>query len=290
MNRAVVLIVCAVVAVCSLFLSCVTQEVEVVETYYETEYRTEYKTERYAEMETVVVSAKEGREYLDPVAKWQTGLYFWDSGAPMTHYFGYQIDPSRYSNARVRIEINRPQLRLPGYIVAIDLTGAGQVPPKPEVAHGIFPSPFPEEVWWFDGLAWLLAEEGRFLGGVRTMENCAEYRPSDVGWWLALKIPGEQITISIFSDVVLPWAGKVACGGDSIEFDASGKLEFAVFANAWHASPIGSVKLIWWDEVTAQRLVTRERQVAYQVPYQVEKKEVVKQMKKVPFWEAVFGK
>lgn len=290
MNRVIVLAVCAILATSSLLVSCVEQETEVVETYYDTEYRTEYKTEQYTETETMVISSKEGREFLDPVVKWQTGLYFWDSGAPLTHYFGYQIDPNRHPNARIRIEINRPQLRLPGYIVAIDLTGAGQVPPKPEVAHGIFPSPFPEEVRWFDGLSWLLAEEGRFLGGVRTMEDCTEYYPGDVGWRLGLKIPAVQVTISMVSDVTLPWANRVACGGDSIEFDASGIWEFAIFANAWHTSPIGTVKLIWRDEVTAQRPVVKERQVAYQVPYQVEKQRVVKQVKKVPFWEAIFGK
>lgn len=291
MNRTVALALCVLGALSLLLpVSCVSRETEAVETYYETEYRTEYKTEQYTEMETVVVSVKEGREFLDPVVKWQTGLYFWDSGAPLTYYYGYQLEPDRHPKARVRIEVNRPQLRLLGYIVVIDLTGAGQLPPKPEVAPGIFPSPSPEEWRWFDSLAWLLAEEGRFLGGVRTVEDCADYYPGGVGWRLGLKIPGVQITISLVSSVTIPWADKVPCGNDVIEFDASGVWEFAIFANAWHTSPISTVRLVWRDEVTAQRAVTKERQVAYQVPYQVEKQRVVKQVKKVPFWEAMFGK
>jgi hypothetical protein len=36
--------------------------------------------------------------------------------------------------------------------------------------------------------------------------------------------------------------------------------------------------------------VTKERQVPYSEPYQVEKQRVVKQIKKVPFWEAIFGR
>lgn len=62
-------------------------------------------------------------------------------------------------------------------------------------------------------------------------------------------------------------------------FDASGIWEFAVFVNVWHTSPIGTVELVWRDEVTAQKPVTRERQVAYRLPYQV-KKQRVKQVKR----------
>jgi hypothetical protein len=290
MNRAVALAMFVAVMAGCLLVSCVNQEVEVVETYYETEYRTGYKTEQYTEMETVVVSTKQGKEYLDPVVKWQTGLYFWGSGAPLTYYYGYELEPTQHSKAKVKIEVNRPQLRLPGYIVAIDLSGPGQVPPKPEVAHGIFPSPSPEERRWFDSLVWLLAEERRFISGVRTAEDCAKYYPGDVGWWLGLKIPAAHTTISLLSDVTIPWADRVPCGNEIIEFDASGIYEFAIFANAWHTSPISSVTLVWQDEVTTQRPVTKERQVPYSEPYQVEKQRVVKQIKKVPFWEAIFGR
>jgi hypothetical protein len=79
-------------------------------------------------------------------------------------------------------------------------------------------------------------------------------------------------------------------GGNQILFDANGIREFGILATTWDAYAIKSVKLLWTDEVTGTKTVTGERQVPYQVPYQVEKQRTVMQPETVPFWDAIFGK
>ncbi|MCJ7516208.1 MAG: hypothetical protein MUO89_09665 [Dehalococcoidia bacterium] len=79
-------------------------------------------------------------------------------------------------------------------------------------------------------------------------------------------------------------------GGSQILFDANGVREFGILATTWNAYAIKSVKLLWTDEVTGTKTVTGERQVPYQVPYQVEKQRTVYQTETVPFWDAIFGK
>lgn len=58
----------------------------------------------------------------------------------------------------------------------------------------------------------------------------------------------------------------------------------------WNLYAISSVALVWLDDIIEQRAVTKERQVPYDVPVQVEKQRSVMQAEKVPFWEAIFRK
>ena len=87
--------------------------------------------------------------------------------------------------------------------------------------------------------------------------------------------------------------GEVYLGsgtGNQIVFDANGVMEFGILATTWDAYAIRSVKLVWTDEVIGPKTVTGERQVPYQVPYQVEKQRTVYKSETVPFWDAIFGK
>jgi hypothetical protein len=87
--------------------------------------------------------------------------------------------------------------------------------------------------------------------------------------------------------------GEVRTGvgmDDYIVFDADGIREFGIFATTWHAYSISSVRLTWVDEVIGKTTVTRERQVPYQVPYQVEKQRTVTKIQKVPVWEVILGR
>jgi hypothetical protein len=77
---------------------------------------------------------------------------------------------------------------------------------------------------------------------------------------------------------------------DYIVFDADGITEFGIFATTWHIYSISSVYLTWADEVIGKTTVTRERQVPYQVPYQVEKQRTVTEIQRVPVWEVILGR
>jgi hypothetical protein len=90
-----------------------------------------------------------------------------------------------------------------------------------------------------------------------------------------------------------PLLGQVQLGPDAatqITFDGSGVTEFGIFATTWNAYAVRSVKLVWTDEVLGTKTVTGEKQVPYQVPYQVEKQRTVYKTESVPFWEAISGK
>jgi hypothetical protein len=78
--------------------------------------------------------------------------------------------------------------------------------------------------------------------------------------------------------------------GDSIVFDANGVMEFGILATTWNYYSITSVRLNWTDETIGKKTVTGERQVPYQVPYQVEKQRTVYKTETVPFWDAILGR
>jgi hypothetical protein len=87
--------------------------------------------------------------------------------------------------------------------------------------------------------------------------------------------------------------GEVYLGsgtGNQIVFDANGIREFGILATTWDAYAIRSVRLVWTDEVIGPKTVTGERQVPYQVSYQVEKQRTVYKSETVPFWDAIFGR
>lgn len=233
-------------------VSCVTKELPVTETYYETEY----KTETYTETENVVVKTVDGKEYLNPVDKWQTNLYFLPGGASpgklafpsvyeLTYYYGYEITSAAYSRSRVEINFYSTALRQEGEIRVIDLTGVGQVPHKPEPPMRKFIT----ETWgkkWLDDLNAVVTNPERILGNLLTGTGEAK---------------------------------------NQIIFDASGITVFAIFANTWNQYAVKSVELIWSDDTIEPKTITKERQV----PVQVEKQRTVTTIEKIPIWEAVFG-
>lgn len=232
-------------------VSCVTKEVPVIETYYETEY----ETETYSETENVIVTTLEGKEYLYPIAKWQTNLYFppgeasaaqltFPSVYKLTYYYGYEINTAEHSRIQVEINVSPAALQKEGEIRVIDLTGIGQMPNKPDPPIRKFIT----ETWgkkWLDDLNVVVTNHERILGALNT-ESEAE---------------------------------------NQIIFDASGITDFAIFANTWSLYAIKNVKLNWYDDTFEQKTVIKERKV----PIQVEKQRTVMTTKRVPIWEVVFG-
>ena len=225
--------------------SCVTRQVPVVETYSETEYKTEYKTETYTETVDAVIDSRQGRTFLNPKVKWYTDIIFPGfEGSGGSYYYGYQIEPSAHSKNQVEIHISQGAQQQNGLVRVYDLTGIGQLPPRP--------TPYK--------LAWLLTEEVNWINGINGMLNSA-------------RVLGELRT----------GAGM----GDSIVFDANGVMEFGILATTWNYYSITSVRLNWTDETMGKKTVTGERQVPYQVPYQVEKQRTVYKTETVPFWDVI---
>jgi hypothetical protein len=155
--------------------SCVTREIPTVETYYETEYRTEYRTETYTETVDAVIKSKQGKKYLSPKIKWYTNLIssgFEGSGG--TYYYGYQLDASGHSNAQVEIRISPGAQAQKGLVRVYDLTGIGQIPPRPTPFKEWYMGLYPEELNWLNKFNYTLST-ARLLGEVRTGVGMDDY-------------------------------------------------------------------------------------------------------------------
>jgi len=154
-------------------MSCVTVEVPEVETYYETEYRTEYKTETYTETVDAVIESQEGKKYIRPKIKWHTDVFapgFEGSGG--TYYYGYQIDPSGHSKAQVEVHISPGAQQQKGMVRVYDLTGIGQIPPRPTPYKKFWYQP--DELSWLNQLNYIL-NTTQMLGERRTGTGKGEY-------------------------------------------------------------------------------------------------------------------
>ncbi len=153
--------------------SCVTTKVPVVETYYETEYRTEYKTETYTETVDAVVDSRQDKVYLNPKVKWYTDLVlpgFEGSGG--TYYYGYQLDSSGHSKTQVEIHISQGAQAQKGLVRVYDLTGIGQIPPRPTPYNKFWYEPV--ELNWLNSLNYTLST-ARILGELRTGVGMDDY-------------------------------------------------------------------------------------------------------------------
>jgi len=227
--------------------SCVTRQIPVTETYFETEYKTEYRIETYSETVNAVIDSRQGKTYLNPQVKWYTDLLvpgFEGSGG--TYYYGYHIDPSVHSKNQVEVRISQTAQEQSGIVRVYDLTGIGQIPPRPT----------PYKKFW--------------------------YEPSEVDWLNRLN--AVLSTAHQFGEVRL---GTGVVTEAQIVFDANGVIEFGIFATTWNAYAIRSVRLVWIDEVMGQKTITGEKQIPYQVSYQVEKQRTVYKTETVPFWDAL---
>jgi len=253
-----------IIAICLVFsVSCVIKEVPVTETYYETEYRTEYRTETYTE------AGKEHRDVLTPKKVWCSSIYFkewkWGESSPSylsqfptstvrSCYTGFEISAVGHSKSQIRLTLISTGTG-PWIMGIYDLTKVGQIPSPP--THG----------------------ETVQRGGVWYFILTPEYQP----WFDNLN--------SVVSDPknILYFTDSDQYTSQEIIVNVTGVEELGIITTSvpnFAADPTYAIvekyQLIWFDEVT------KERQVPYQVPYQIEKQRTVTQTKKVPFWEAIF--
>jgi len=162
-----------IVALSLCAVSCVTTEVPAVETYYETEYRTEYKTETYTETVDAVVDSRQGRNYLRPSVKWYTDVVIAGfAGSGGTYYYGYQVNPSGHSKAQIEVRVSSGAQQQKGLVRVYDLTGIGQIPPRPTPFQEIWYQP--AELSWLNSLNYIL-NTAHVLGEVRTGAGMDDY-------------------------------------------------------------------------------------------------------------------
>ena len=203
--------ICSVFMMASLLFvtSCVAREVTTVETYYETEYRTEYRTETYTETVDAVVESKQGKKYLSPKIKWYTNLIssgFEGSGG--TYYYGYQLDTSGHSNAKLEIRISPGAQQQKGLVRVYDLTGIGQIPPRPTPFKDWYMGLYPDELNWLSKFNYTLST-ARLLGEVRTGVGMDDYIVFDADGIREFGIFATTWHAYSISSVRLTWVDEV---------------------------------------------------------------------------------
>jgi hypothetical protein len=276
------LLVTPSIIICLVFtVSCVSKEVPVTETYYETEYKTEYKTENYTAIEDVVVKTAEDSESVGIKSQWKTSLvYLSESGSDLICYYGYDIRAQEHSRSHIQISFNlQPQLHK-GIIYVIDLTGDcyDQNIQYPDVLFGYL---FMEQLTDIEERQISQPSlKGPPTGGgiMPGLEN--EYKHQWLDGFYALAKNPKRLLAELSVDK--------ATANDQITFDAKDIKAFAIVIATNPEIKQPSVKLTWSDDIIEKQTVTKEKQVPYQVPVQVEKQRTIMQTKKVPFWEAIF--
>jgi len=250
-------------------LSCVTKEYAVTENYTEIEMRTEYKTESYTDIETIVTQIP-SEEVISPIIKWgspylrMSGGLDYNCGKEDSRgfkdiwYSGYDITANRGSHIKI---VFPEQLQREAREVEIyDFTNTGNIdaPPNPDlIGYGCtgccLQSGGRFSRWLASANAKLI--DARYLGGESSLH---------------------------FNDL----------GASVIEFDRKGAKIIGVLIYgtkySWNATM--TTTLVSYDTNVEEKTVTKERQVPYQVPYEIEKQGTVMQTKRVPFWESIFNK
>lgn len=250
MNKSLsVFVVLAVLGLLLIQPACVSKEFPVMETYEDVEYKTEYKTETYTEVVKTVIEVGKGRNSLLPVSKWFNSLYYWEY-KPIRSTYYY------------------------GYFI-------GPVPyPKSEVVIHLS-----KGVRSYEGIIKVYD-----LTGVGQIPQ----QPTSFSQWGPV-FSYDQARWTVDFNRVLTNArvlGETVMGPgapEDITFDSRGVWEFAVLVNSYFDHAIYYAELYWADETVKDEVVTKQRQVTQQVPYKVLKQRTVTEVRKVPFWDALFS-
>ena len=244
------LLIISIVIPSIIIISCVNIRIAETETYYETEYKTEYRTETYTELEDI----------LSPASQWSTLIDFTDEGPSCfgakalrngtTYFYGYVVDNNGSECNPNQIEIT--------------------LSPMTSGSLGIYNINGPLSTM-----------------GPHVWEWLSPYQSDE--WNISTSIAHRLNVISVPAHTIYyePVSEDIK---NEITFTIRGlsRSAFVVLINTLEESPLDNVILVSGYGRTERKMVTRERQVPYQVPVQVEKQRTIMQIKKVPFWEAIF--
>jgi len=296
-TRTPALLVAIIVGTALLLLpSCVTQEYTVTETYYDTEYRTEYKTETYTDTELVVTTTS-GEDMLAPKVVWNEPELHIETEDPWTAssfppgdhymygniwYLGYELP--QHTTSHVELTTREPLLKVFAYDVS-------------EVGHTTrYHGRFPTYTRLYNPMDWWKGQEEPDRSPVYESWNLPPLQVEQAEKWLtsfnsklkAARYLGDGIDYSGPPGSFLSSIGQTRI----LKYDTTGVNQLAIIpagARSSSLEPIETLRFLWSNEATEDQIVTSERQVPYQVPYQVEKQRTVTETRQVPFWEAIFG-
>lgn len=266
----------------ALAASCVSREYPVTSAYTETAYRTEYISETYTENETTVDSITDSYE-LTPFYTWYSqNISFNDQ--PNFWYIAYDIPQSPpYDNLRLKVSVWKQLQYESASIRILDMTKGGQLTTP---APAIYGDTGLGQVKW----TWIkAATTGTVITSGTPSDNAS-------GEATSFTIGGASTTWLDMANIQINQS-KFLGGRTNLwstpenpqvfELDAGKAQKIGIIVcgpqNQWNARV--TLRGTFTRDTVTHKPVTMERQVAVQVPYEVEKQKTTYQVRQVPFWE-----
>ncbi|MBN1690271.1 MAG: hypothetical protein JW901_04555 [Dehalococcoidia bacterium] len=267
--------------------SCVSKEYPVTDTVTETRYRTEYVTEVYTENETTIDTVTNSYELPLYYSWYSQNIAF--NGQTNFWYLAYDIPQwPVYDNLRLTISIWKQFQYESASIRILDMTGSDHLTTPAPATYGDTDVGQVEWTWITPSTTATASASSSSSSG--TAEN-----------------PSEESSVTTTGGAATTWLDKANVqineakflGGRTnlwsrpedpqvFELDASKAQKIGVIIcgpqNQWNARV--TVKGAFTRNIVSYKTVSGERQVAKQVPYEVQKQQTIYQVRQVPFWEA----
>ena len=262
--------------------SCISREYPVTSTYTETAFRTEYVTEAYTENETTVDSVSDSYE-LQPFYTWYSqNIAF--NGQTNFWYIAYDIPQSPpYDNLRLKVSIWKQLQYESASIRILDMTKSGQLTTP---APAIYGDTGLGQVKW----TWITASTtgttnawGSSSGNTTDNTSTTMTGGASTTW---LDMANIQINQSKFlGGRTNLWSRPENPQVFDLDAGKAQKIGIIICGpqNGWNARV--TLQGTFIGNSLSQKSVTGERQVARQVPYEVEKQKTTFETRQVPFWE-----
>jgi hypothetical protein len=262
--------------------SCISKEYPVTSNYAETAYRNESITETYTENETTVDSITDSYE-LQPFCTWYSqNIAF--NGQTNFRYLAYDIPQSPpYDDLRLKVSIWKQLQYEAASIRILDMTKGGQLTTPDPAIYG---DTSLGQIKW----TWITASTS---GTTVTSSSSSD---GTSGESTSFNIGGASTTWLDMANIQINQA-KFLGGRTNIwsrpenpqvfELDAGKAQKIGIIIcgpqNQWNAQV--TMEGTFTRNAVSYKTVVKERQVAKQVPYEVQKQKTIYQARQVPFWE-----
>jgi len=270
----------------ALATSCVSREYPVTGTYMETAYRTEYVTETYTENETTVDSIT-GSYELRPVNTWYSqNIAF--NGQSNFWYLAYDIPQEPpYDNLRLKVSVWKQYQYESASIRILDMTRGGQLSIPAPAIYGATDTGL---IAWTWITATTTGTAGAWSSSSGSTSDNASEEASGATTGGASTAWLDMANIQINQAKFLGGRTNLWSRPENpqvLDLDAGKAKKIGIIIcgpqNQWNAQL--TLQGTFTYDTVSDKSVTRERRVAVQVPYEVEKQKTTYQARQVPFWE-----
>jgi len=265
--------------------SCISKEYPVTGTYTDTEYRTEYISETITENETTVDSITASCE-LQPFYTWYSQNVAFN-GQTNFWYLAYDIDQSPpYDNLRLKVSIWKQFQYETASVRILDMSKGGHLSIPDPAIYGDTDEGRVQWTWITPSTTATLAlsDSSDSMSGDSSEEAAVLTTGGASTTWLDMA--NIQINQSRFLGGRTNLWSKPE-NPQVLDLDAGKAQKIGIIIcgpqSQWNARV--TLEGTFRHNVVSYETVTRDRQEAKQVPYEVQKQVTTYETRQVPFWE-----